>query len=52
VARGHDGVGIDRVEAAPDDDRTGSIAILAAQLLRNLLGSVFEARATGFSGKS
>jgi agmatinase len=33
------------VEVAPDYDPTGSTAILAAQLLLNLLGFVFHARA-------
>jgi agmatinase len=52
VAQGHHVIGIDLVEVAPDYDRTGSTAILAAQLLLNLLGFVFHARATGISGKS
>jgi agmatinase len=46
VARAHDVVGIDLVEVAPDYDPTGSIAILAAQVLLNLLGFVFHARST------
>ena len=37
-------VGIDLVEVAPDYDRTGSTAFLAAQLLLNVLGFVFHAR--------
>ena len=37
-------VGIDLVEVAPDYDRTGTTAILAAQLLLNLIGRVFAAR--------
>ena len=37
-------IGIDLVEVAPDHDPTGSTAILAAQLLLNLLGFVFDAR--------
>ena len=37
-------VGIDLVEVAPDYDRTGTTAILAAQLLLNLLGRVFAPR--------
>ena len=37
-------VGIDLVEVAPDYDRTGGTAILAAQLLLNVLGRVFAAR--------
>ncbi len=44
VARSHDIVGIDLVEVAPDYDPTGSTAILAAQVLLNLLGFVFDAR--------
>ncbi|MBO9479063.1 agmatinase [Shimia sp. R11_0] len=44
VARDHEVVGIDLVEVAPDYDHTGSTAILAAQLLLNLLGFVFHAR--------
>jgi agmatinase len=35
-------VGIDLVEVAPDYDHTGTTAILAAQLLLNLLGRVFR----------
>ncbi|MCY4179608.1 MAG: agmatinase [Litoreibacter sp.] len=38
-------VGIDLVEVAPDYDPTDSTAILAAQLLMNLLGFIFHARA-------
>ena len=44
VARRHEVVGIDLVEVAPDYDPTGSTAILAAQVLLNLLGFVFHAR--------
>ncbi|MFZ5961606.1 agmatinase [Thalassococcus sp. BH17M4-6] len=44
VARRHEVVGIDLVEVAPDYDPTGSTAILAAQVLMNLLGLVFHAR--------
>ncbi|MDU8912650.1 agmatinase [Aestuariicoccus sp. MJ-SS9] len=44
VAQSHEIVGIDLVEVAPDYDPTGSTAILAAQLLMNLLGFVFHAR--------
>lgn len=41
-------VGIDLVEVAPDYDQTGSTAILAAQLLLNLIGRILHARgATG-----
>ncbi len=47
VARTHPIVGIDLVEVAPDYDPSGSTSILAAQLLLNLLGFIFEARATG-----
>lgn len=46
VARAHPIVGIDLVEVAPDYDPTGSTSILAAQVLMNLLGFVFHARAT------
>jgi agmatinase len=42
VARDHEIVGIDLVEVAPDYDPTGSTAILAAQVLLNLLGFVFH----------
>ena len=45
VARRHRVVGIDLVEVAPDYDPTGSTSILAAQVLMNLLGFVFHARA-------
>ncbi len=44
AARAHDVAGIDLVEVAPDYDPTGSTAILAAQVLLNLLGFVFHAR--------
>ncbi|MEQ9260777.1 MAG: agmatinase [Roseovarius sp.] len=44
VAQRHEVVGIDLVEVAPDYDRTGSTAILAAQVLLNLLGFIFHAR--------
>ncbi|MEL7166819.1 MAG: agmatinase [Pseudomonadota bacterium] len=47
AARRHDIVGIDLVEVAPDYDPTGSTAILAAQVLMNLLGFIFHARAGG-----
>lgn len=40
-------VGIDLVEVAPDYDHTGTTAILAAQVLLNLIGRVFEARRQG-----
>lgn len=38
-------VGIDLVEVAPDYDRTGTTAILAAQVLLNLLGRVLDVAA-------
>ena len=44
VARSHDIVGIDLVEVAPDYDRDGTTAILAAQVLLNFLGFIFHAR--------
>jgi agmatinase len=44
AARSHSVVGIDLVEVAPDYDPTGSTAILAAQVLLNLLGFIFHAR--------
>ena len=44
VAKAHDVVGIDLVEVAPDYDRDGTTAILAAQVLLNLLGFIFHAR--------
>lgn len=44
VAKRHDIVGIDLVEVAPDYDPTGGTAILAAQLLLNLLGFIFHER--------
>ena len=47
AARRHEIAGIDLVEVAPDYDPTGGTAILAAQLLLNLLGVVFDARAAG-----
>ena len=45
VAAAHEVVGIDLVEVAPDYDRSGVTAILAAQVLLNVLGFVFHARA-------
>ncbi|MCA0960770.1 agmatinase [Salipiger bermudensis] len=51
VARRHHIVGIDLVEVAPDYDPSGSTSILAAQLLMNLLGFVFHARASGLPAK-
>lgn len=47
VARNHEIVGIDLVEVAPDYDRSGVTAILAAQVLLNFLGFIFHARAEG-----
>lgn len=44
VAHNHDIVGIDLVEVAPDYDRDGTTAILAAQVLLNFLGFIFHAR--------
>ncbi|WP_149139484.1 agmatinase [Gemmobacter caeruleus] len=44
LARRHEVVGIDLVEVAPDYDPTGATAILAAQILLNFLGFVFDAR--------
>lgn len=37
-------VGVDLVEVAPDYDRTGSTAILAAQVLMNLIGRILHNR--------
>ncbi|MFO1170746.1 MAG: agmatinase [Hyphomicrobiaceae bacterium] len=42
LAKRGDIVGIDLVEVAPDYDHTGSTAILAAQLLMNLIGRVLH----------
>lgn len=47
AAQRHDIVGIDLVEVAPDYDPTGSTAILAAQILMNLLGFIFHAWQSG-----
>ena len=44
VAQGHAVVGMDLVEVAPDYDHSGSTAILAAQVLLNFLGFIFQAR--------
>ena len=44
AAKAHEVVGIDLVEVAPDYDRDGTTAILAAQVLLNLLGFIFHAR--------
>ncbi len=45
VAEQGEVVGIDLCEVAPDYDQTGTTSILAAQVLLNLLGYVFHARA-------
>jgi agmatinase len=47
VARAHEVVGIDLVEVSPDHDPAGVTAILAAQVLLNFLGFVFDARGAG-----
>jgi agmatinase len=47
IARRHQVVGVDLVEVAPDYDPTGSTAILAAQVLLNFLGFIFEACKAG-----
>ena len=47
VARRHEVVGMDLVEVATDYDPTQSTSILAAQILLNFLGFIFEARAQG-----
>ena len=44
AAKGHEIVGIDLVEVAPDYDHSGSTQILAAQLLLNFIGFIFHAR--------
>lgn len=44
LARRNRIVGLDLVEVAPDYDRTGTTAILAAQLLLNLIGRILHAR--------
>jgi agmatinase len=46
VAKRHEIVGMDLVEVAPDYDQTQSTSILAAQILLNFLGFIFEARAS------
>ncbi len=45
LAEQGDIVGIDLVEVAPDYDRTGTTAILAAQLLLNVIGRIFHHKA-------
>ncbi len=47
LSRHGDIVGIDLVEVAPAYDATGSTSILAAQVLLNFLGYIFEARSRG-----
>lgn len=42
-------VGVDLVEVSPDHDRAGVTAILAAQLLLNLIGRILRARAENAS---
>lgn len=44
LAKRNEVVGIDLVEVAPDYDQTGGTAILAAQVVLNLLGFIFLAR--------
>ena len=44
VAKSHVIIGIDLVEVAPDYDSSGSTQILAAQILLNFLGFIFQAR--------
>ena len=44
LSRLGDIVGVDLVEVAPDYDRTGTTAILAAQLLMNLIGRIMADR--------
>jgi agmatinase len=44
VAKSHPIIGIDLVEVAPDYDPSGSTQILAAQILLNFLGFIFQAR--------
>lgn len=50
LAKRHEVAGIDLVEVAPDYDHTGGTAILAAQVLLNFLGFVFEAKAQRAAG--
>ena len=44
VTKSHLIIGIDLVEVAPDYDPSGSTQILAAQILLNFLGFIFQAR--------
>lgn len=50
LAKRHEVAGIDLVEVAPDYDQTGGTAILAAQVLLNFLGFIFEAKAQRAAG--
>jgi agmatinase len=47
LARRGEIAGVDLVEVAPDYDRTGTTAILAAQLLLNLIGRILHHRLRG-----
>jgi agmatinase len=44
LAKRGDIVGVDLVEVAPDYDHTGTTAILAAQVMMNLIGRIMHAR--------
>lgn len=44
LAKTHEIIGLDLVEVAPDYDHTGGTAILAAQLLLNIIGRVMHHR--------
>lgn len=44
LAKRHEVIGMDLVEVAPDYDSTGSTSILAAQVLLNFLGFIFDER--------
>lgn len=44
VSKQNEIIGIDLVEVAPDYDHTGGTAILAAQILLNMLGFIFHER--------
>ncbi|MFT6104448.1 MAG: agmatinase [Paracoccaceae bacterium] len=47
IVKQHKIIGIDLVEVAPDYDHSGSTAILAAQLLLNTLGFIFDSKPAG-----
>jgi agmatinase len=47
IVKHHKIIGIDLVEVAPDYDHSGSTAILAAQLLLNTLGFIFDGKPAG-----